>query len=67
MLHFPHWKIIAALMAMIAGVFFATPTGFSEDAGKKMTIVAELQNKELLNAGALPAPINFISMTSEDP
>jgi preprotein translocase subunit SecD len=49
MLHSPPWKVIAALMAMLASVAFVTSPGFSAEARKKTHIVAELQSQELLN------------------
>ena len=47
MRHPPHWKIIAALMAMLAGVVLTASPGLSQDAQKKTVIVAELQSREL--------------------
>lgn len=49
-MHHPsHWKIIAVVTAMLAGVVFGASPGFSE-VQKSTTIVAELQSRELFKS-----------------
>ena len=81
MRHPSHWKIIAVVTAMLAGVAFVASPGFAESQ-KTTNIVAELHGGSgqistnyaredaanlvlVLRSHPLPAPITFISMTTE--
>ena len=78
MLHFPRWKVLATLAVVLAGVVFAGSNDLPkqwQDAvrhlGGSVQISGQFTTAEandlvgVLRSGAPPAPITFISMTTE--